>query len=154
MITRLRAQRVDPKLQALARNRAFLSVPRSELPKIARFFDEVSLPAGRVLLHEGRLNHSLILLVEGTVQVRQSKNPKGRMQAGDFFGEVSIESGRPARAEVVAVTPVRLLVAGDQQYCSIRERLALPAGTTAETMALRDTPTYLAYTRVSARAAG
>ena len=64
----------------------------------------------------------------------------------------SIENGNPARAEVSAVTPVRLLVAGDQQYLSIRERLALPAGGTAETMALRDTPTYLAG--LTARVAG
>lgn len=69
---------------------------------------------GDILLSEGEPGETLFLLVGGTVKVfvrnQESHNvPVLDLREGDFFGEVSVLSGRPRSATVTAATPCELL---------------------------------------------
>jgi phosphoserine phosphatase RsbU/P len=70
--------------------------------------------AGTVLCHQGEIEHTFYILVEGNV-VAQQKLPDGQerllgvLKAGDYFGEMGLIDDRPRMASCIAVTPVTVL---------------------------------------------
>lgn len=72
-------------------------------------FDE-----GEVIIREGDLGSSLYVVVNGDVKVL-GRNPKGEpvylanLRDGDFFGEVSVLTGKPRTATISAATRSELL---------------------------------------------
>jgi CRP-like cAMP-binding protein len=73
--------------------------------------------AGDVILTEGEAGASLFLIARGSAKVFV-RSPHGRsfevgrLEETDFFGEVSVISGRPRTASVVASAPCELLEMG------------------------------------------
>ena len=67
-----------------------------------------------VIVSEGDPGTSLFLLEEGEVEVRTT-DPSGRrlvlarLSAGEFFGEVSVLTGKPRTATIVATNPVTVI---------------------------------------------
>jgi cAMP-dependent protein kinase regulator len=71
-----------------------------------RTYDE-----GDIVVTEGEAGSSLFLIVSGEVKVftrgeRGEHLPLAELGAGDFFGEVSVLSGKPRTATITARTPV------------------------------------------------
>jgi CRP-like cAMP-binding protein len=64
--------------------------------------------AGDTLIRQGGADNDMFLLVEGAVQVAVDKDGGevivARMQAGDYFGEMSLLTGEPRTATIRAVT--------------------------------------------------
>ena len=98
----------------LARISLFADLTRPELHEIDRLFDEEVFDAGRRILRSGITGSNLHVIVEGEAAVEVDGGQRARLAAGDFFGEVSILLGEPARADVVARTQLRcrILAAG------------------------------------------
>lgn len=74
----------------------------------------VGAAAGEVLMRRGDPGAAFWAILEGTVEVRLTGEdgahlPLSRMGAGSTFGEMSLITGDPVSADVVALTPVRLL---------------------------------------------
>jgi CRP-like cAMP-binding protein len=82
--------------------------------------DEISLESGQVLIERGRLNDTFFVLLDGEVEVRARDRRRRRLGRGEFFGEISMESQRPATATVVARKPGRALVMSRSQYRAVR----------------------------------
>lgn len=63
---------------------------------------------GDILIREGAADNDMFLLVEGAVEVLITVDGKevtvARMQAGDYFGEMSLLTGEPRTATIRAVT--------------------------------------------------
>jgi CRP-like cAMP-binding protein len=80
--------------------------------------------AGDVILTEGEPGASLFLIARGSVKVFV-RSPHGRsfevgrLEETDFFGEVSVISGRPRTASVVASGPCELLEMGRETLESL-----------------------------------
>jgi len=75
---------------------------------------EVGATAGEVLVRRGETGVAFWAILEGLVEVRLTGEdgvhlPLSRMGAGSTFGEMSLITGEPVSADVVALTPVRLL---------------------------------------------
>ena len=75
---------------------------------------EVAAAAGDVLVRRGDTGVAFWAILEGMVEVRLTGEdgvnlPLSRMGAGSTFGEMSLITGDPVSADVVALTPVRLL---------------------------------------------
>lgn len=74
-----------------------------------------SFAPGDVILTEGTAGNSLFVVTEGTVKAFvRSEGPTGQrlvrtMGEGEFFGEISILSGKPRTATVTAATACELL---------------------------------------------
>jgi voltage-gated potassium channel len=66
---------------------------------------------GERLIRKGDQADSMYFIVSGEVEVDQeSAAPKGRLAAGDFFGEIALIAERARTATITALEPCKLLV--------------------------------------------
>lgn len=75
----------------------------AELWEFLRISEWARLPAGRVLLHEGRVGRSFFLLAAGAARISKNRKPLGALAAGDCFGETPYVYGE-RRARIATVT--------------------------------------------------
>ena len=88
----------------------FGGLSKGQLGSIAQLADEVSVPAGKVLIAEGDRGRQFFVLTEGTADVRRKGRRINTMAKGDFFGEIALVSDRPTTASVTVTEPSSLLV--------------------------------------------
>jgi len=104
------------KLSGLRRSPLFSALPQKELIQLAAFLDEVTVPAGTVLVSEGRRNDAFWLVLEGFATVTIRGRERRTIGPGGHFGATSMLDGLGASATVVAGTPLHALVAGAAQF--------------------------------------
>jgi voltage-gated potassium channel len=100
----------NTKIDLLKRVPLFEGCTRGELEAVSRVADELRLPAGRVLMRQGRPGRELFVIVEGEVTVEQDGATIAVRGGGDFFGELALVTGRPRTATVTAATDLQTLV--------------------------------------------
>lgn len=89
----------------------FAEFPARALEELLDSTSVRSFATEETIVREGDPGLSLFLIEEGSVEV-VTKDPAGhplvlgRMGAGEFFGEVSVLTGRPRTATIVATSPV------------------------------------------------
>ncbi len=92
----------------------FEDFTEEELLSLVRGLRLVSLDAGEVVVTEGEAGNSVFVITGGSVKVFV-RDPAGRsvlvgrLAEGDFFGEISLLSGRPRSATITAAAPCELL---------------------------------------------
>ena len=87
----------------------FSGLSGRDLDLIVRQTDVVKADAGKVLTRQGALGEEFLLIVDGSARVERDAKPIARLDAGDFFGEMSLIDGKPRSASVIAETPITLL---------------------------------------------
>jgi small-conductance mechanosensitive channel/CRP-like cAMP-binding protein len=85
------------------------SLNESELKRLAGLMAPRLFPAAAALLVEGEPGGSMLVLAEGLLEVRKRRDDGselvlGKVQAGEFVGEMSLLTGEPRSASVVALT--------------------------------------------------
>jgi len=66
---------------------------------------------GERLIRKGDQADSMYFIVSGDVEVDQeSEAPKGRLSAGEFFGEIALIADRTRTATITALSPCKLLL--------------------------------------------
>jgi small-conductance mechanosensitive channel/CRP-like cAMP-binding protein len=112
----------------LARNVAALrqvdvlrTVEEAELLMLARELRYAPFASGEVMTRQGADGHWLYLITEGTASVRVTvdgglEREVARLGEGRFFGEISLMTGKPREATVVAVTDVECLRLGADAF--------------------------------------
>jgi CRP/FNR family cyclic AMP-dependent transcriptional regulator len=98
------------KIDLLKRVPLFKDCTRAELEAVSRVATELRLPAGRVLMRQGKPGRELFVLVEGEVTVERNGATIAVRRAGDFLGELALVTGRPRTATVTAATDLQVLV--------------------------------------------
>lgn len=101
----------------------FAGLTKRQLNAIAKLVDHVSFKPGDVLVKELEVGRRLIVIQEGTAEVRRREavdlaegivHATGRRLAtvgpGDVVGELSLIDGKPTSASVVADTPLEAFV--------------------------------------------
>lgn len=81
-----------------------------ELGGIAPLFDVVDVEPGKELALKDRLGHEFFILLEGECQVQYGDRAPRALNAGEFFGEISLLESERRTVTVVASTPVKLAV--------------------------------------------
>jgi nucleotide-binding universal stress UspA family protein len=123
------------KIRAIGQVSAFTGMSRKQLQSIARNLDEARIDAGTTVIHEGRSNHALWIVVQGDLALTMRGRLIERISAPGLVGAPSMLDGRPAWATVTALTPVLALVASTEQFramCAderVAERLWAQTGT-------------------------
>lgn len=133
---------VDPKVQQLADIPAFSACSARELERIASLVERVDLPAGDVVVREGRAGHAFYIVLEGEVRVSLGGETVAVLGAGDFFGEMAILEHQLRSATVTTEVPSRLF---EVSFPSFHELMRMAPGfaqavrqaRTARTAALR-----------------
>ena len=84
-----------------------------ERKKVVDKFTMEKFPSGALVLEEGAAGDCLYIIKKGEVEAF-TESPRGeiltlaRLKEGDFFGEISLLTGRPRTASVKALRPVEL----------------------------------------------
>lgn len=97
--------------ELVARVDLFSPLTSSERARVAADFVERRFGRGERIITEGAAGHTFYLVARGTVAVRSGKNDASvaELGPGEYFGEMSLLTGEPRTATVVAQADVVLL---------------------------------------------
>jgi CRP-like cAMP-binding protein len=107
------------------------------LKKISNLGTPIHIEVGGALTHEGKQGREFYLIVEGDADVRHEGGTIATLGAGGFFGEMSLIDGLPRSADVVATTPMELLVFDPREFASLLNDYPSVSKRILRTMTLR-----------------
>ena len=93
----------------------------SELRKIRSSLDSVAVPAGKVLVEEGRIGQEFFIIVVGTAKVTRNGRKVATLGPGSHFGELALLDRRPRSASVISETDMDVLVMSQRQFNGLLE---------------------------------
>ena len=96
--------------RALRRLHLFDGLSRKQRRLLAARADELDVPPGKLLCRKGETAHEFFVIEDGTAKVVRDGQYLDELGAGDFFGEMGLLEDAPRNADVVATTPLRLMV--------------------------------------------
>jgi cAMP-dependent protein kinase regulator len=97
----------------------FAGLGKRERELVARFADEIDVPAGKVLTEEGGPSLEFFVIVSGSATVSKGGGEVARLEPGDFFGEIGVLRSQRRTATVTAETPMSLLVLFAQNFTAL-----------------------------------
>jgi CRP-like cAMP-binding protein len=114
------ASRIPKKqIEFLAAVPLFSSCSRNELRAIAQLGTTVDAEEGAYLTEEGKPGREFFLVLDGVASCRVRGREVTRFRTGGYFGELALLNGGLRAADVVAVTPMELLVFDSREFRSI-----------------------------------
>ena len=88
----------------------FEAFSRRDLEKIAKASDEVAVPAGSVILEQGREGYEAYMILSGTVVVKRNGRKVATLTDGAMLGELSLLDHGQRSATAICETDCTLLV--------------------------------------------
>jgi small-conductance mechanosensitive channel/CRP-like cAMP-binding protein len=133
--TRKLEKQTTDRMKALRQVALFRSLKDAELETLATGMSHVIYTAGEMCTRQGATAHWLYILTAGSVEIRTKVDPDGpkgpkpvesrvvsKLSAPDVFGEMSLMTGAPRAADVVAITDVDCFRLDKETF----ERVLLP----------------------------
>ncbi len=99
----------------------FAACTEEQLNELARIAERLDIQAGEVILREGRLGRELFVILDGKATVTRDGRVVNRLQAGDYFGELSAIEAAPRSATVTAATDLDVLIIGPREFEAMME---------------------------------
>ena len=93
------------------------------LARIESLSTELNLEAGAVLTTQGAPGREAFVVLEGNAAVRRDGVVLAVVSAGALIGETALLEGVPRNADVIAVTPLRVLVVNPAEFASLYDDL-------------------------------
>lgn len=115
----------------------FSHLSKKELDLIARHADEVTLPAGSVIMREGDVAREVCVILEGSVSVVQRGKHVKDLGPGEVVGEMGVVDAVHRNATVTALTEVRLVVMFGPEFTGVSDEIAAVRKGIAEIIAKR-----------------
>jgi CRP-like cAMP-binding protein len=115
---------------ALAVNPIFATLPQA-VREVALYNSQfISINAGDTLMSEGNADVRFMFIVlagEAEISMQHPREPKkkiviARVSSGDEIGEISVVTGKPHAATVIATTTLRLMVLNNDSIQAWRQR--------------------------------
>jgi len=101
----------------------FAGLSRTELRRVASVTDEIVVPAGTRLIHEGAFAHEFLLIRTGTAEVRRGGQSLARLGPGEFAGEIGVVRDARRNATVTATTELTAIVMTARDLRHIAEEM-------------------------------
>jgi CRP/FNR family transcriptional regulator, cyclic AMP receptor protein len=102
-------------VEALARLSLFADVPHPQLEALAHSFGEEAFAEGQRVIRQDVTGAGFYVILDGEARVVIDGQERARLGRGDFFGEISLLTGRPPTADVVATSVLRCLIVPDNE---------------------------------------
>jgi len=112
-------------LDSLRKVSLFSSCSTKDLEKIAKAGDEVSLPAGSLVIDQGQTGREAFIIISGTATVRRNGKKVATLSSGAVVGELSLLDHGPRTASVTTDTDCVMLVISQRQFLAVID--AIPA---------------------------
>ncbi|MFL4985055.1 MAG: cyclic nucleotide-binding domain-containing protein [Xanthobacteraceae bacterium] len=104
---------IAPYLRLLREHQAFGALPEQDLKTLIVHSELIEFAQGELLLRQGAPSDSVLLIVQGEVDVcvetSQGQVQLGRMSSGALVGEVGVFADLPRTASIRAHTPTQAL---------------------------------------------
>ena len=81
-----------------------------DLVVLAERLHELEVPTGDYVIQQGELSYKFYVILEGTAAVEREGEHLADLGPGDFFGEMGIVGHSRRNADVVATSPMRMVV--------------------------------------------
>ncbi len=115
----------------------FSACSAGQLRTIRRQVEEVSVPAGRVLVEEGTPGREFFFIVDGRATVKAGNRSVATLGPGNYFGELSLLDRKPRSATVVSDTDMDLLVLDQRRFNGLLDEMPTLAHKLLAAMAQR-----------------
>ncbi len=109
------------KTDRLQQIKLFSGLSKKDLQLISKASDELSVPAGTVVVDQGQTGREALVLMDGTVTVKRNDRKIASREAGTVIGELSLLDHGPRTATVVCETDCTFLVIDQPHFRSIIE---------------------------------
>lgn len=109
-------RRRSEKVELLKKVPMFNNLSNRHLNEIAKYADQLSVKAGKVLAEQGDMGWEFVFILEGKTRVEKGGKVINRLASGDFFGEVSLIDRGPRTATVIAETDMTLLIVNSKSF--------------------------------------
>jgi trk system potassium uptake protein TrkA len=107
------------QVELLSKVPLFAACSRNELRDIAKLGTPIEVDEGAYLTKESKPGREFFLVLDGTASCRVRKKEVRRFRPGGYFGELALLSGGVRTADVVASTPMELLVFDGREFRSM-----------------------------------
>ena len=114
--------KLDPKLARLAASPVFAQLGERKLRELSPYTDDVTVPAGTVLMEEGSRPRELEVLVEGSASVILHGKPVKEVGPGDVIAEMALLNRGLRSATVVTTSETKLIVIDGTHFAALMER--------------------------------
>ena len=85
----------------------FADLSARDRKQLADSMQELSFPAGREIVAEGKGGVGFFVILDGSARVSQGGEDRGVLSAGDYFGEMALIDGDDRMASVHAESDLR-----------------------------------------------
>lgn len=110
-------------LENLAEIPLFSALSKKDLQRIAKASNEITLPAGTVLVDQGDMGREAFVVIDGTATVARNGRKVGTLGAGEAVGELSLLDHGPRTARVTADTEITALVLSAREFAGVIEEV-------------------------------
>ena len=130
--------KVDDKLEELRAFELFRHVPKKDLPRVAQLLgDERDVDSGFQLTEQGRMDHDVFLIIDGTADVLVGGRAVAENGPGESVGEMAVIDNWPRSASVVARTPMRLFHLDGDTFLTMLDEVPTVARALAQLLSAR-----------------
>jgi CRP-like cAMP-binding protein len=116
-------QDADMDADRLAKIPLFEELDHHDLSIVARWADQIDVPAGTNLIQEGRFPHEFFVIEEGSAEVTHEGARLAELGPGDFFGEIALVEHLRRTATVTTTSPTRLVVMHARDFGAMEEKM-------------------------------
>jgi CRP-like cAMP-binding protein len=115
----MRARIPKKQLDLLRAVPLFSGCSQHELRQLAQLGTPIGAEKGAVLTQRGKPGREFFLVLEGMASCRIGRKEVNRFGPGGYFGELALLHGGLRTADVVALTPMELLVFDAREFRSL-----------------------------------
>lgn len=101
----------------------FSGLSKKQLAELGRHIDEVDVPEGKQLVHEGDSAYEFFAIEEGTARVTVGDREVRQLGPGDFFGEVALVDSDRRTASVTVTSPMKVFVMTGWEFRALQRDL-------------------------------
>lgn len=97
----------------------FAACTNKDLEKLSRAGDEITVPAGHVIVDQGQMGREAFVIVTGAATVRRNGKKVATLGPGAVIGELSLLDHGPRTATVTTDTESQLFVLDQRHFAAV-----------------------------------
>jgi CRP-like cAMP-binding protein len=101
----------------------FKDLPEATIERIDAMSTELIVAPGQLLTKQGTPGREAFVIVDGTAAFYRDGEPQIFLPPGALVGELALLGGGPRAGNVVAITPLRVLVVNPAEFASLSDDL-------------------------------